>query len=40
VSNLSDLDPHPLAYAFFATHPGVTERLALAREWQRLRGSS
>jgi STE24 endopeptidase len=38
VSNLSDLDPHPLAYAFFATHPGVTERLALAREWQRLRG--
>jgi STE24 endopeptidase len=38
VANLSDLDPHPLAYAFFATHPGVTERLALAREWQRLRG--
>jgi len=37
VSNLSDLDPHPLAYAFFATHPGVAERLALAREWQRLR---
>ena len=38
-TNLSDLDPHPLAYAFFATHPGATERLALAREWQRLRGS-
>ena len=38
LSNLSDLDPHPLAYAFFATHPGVTERLALSREWQRLRG--
>ena len=37
LSNLSDLDPHPLAYAFFATHPGVVERLALAREWQRLR---
>ena len=37
VSNLSDLEPHPVAYAFFATHPGVTERLALAREWQRLR---
>jgi len=37
LSNLSDLDPHPLAYAFFATHPGVTERLALAREWERLR---
>ena len=37
LANLSDLEPHPLAYAFFATHPGVTERLALAREWQRLR---
>ncbi len=37
LANLSDLDPHPLAYAFFATHPGVTERLALAREWERLR---
>jgi len=37
VTNLSDLEPHPLAYAFFATHPGVTERLALAREWERLR---
>jgi STE24 endopeptidase len=38
VSNLSDLEPHPLAYAFFATHPGVTERIGLAREWERLRG--
>jgi STE24 endopeptidase len=38
-TNLSDLDPHPLATAFFATHPGATERLALAREWQRLRGA-
>ena len=37
LSNLSDLDPHPVAYAFFATHPGVTERLSLAREWERLR---
>jgi STE24 endopeptidase len=37
LSNLSDLDPHPLAYAFFATHPGVTERLSLAREWARRR---
>jgi len=37
VTNLSDLEPHPLAYALFATHPGVTERLALAREWERLR---
>lgn len=37
VTNVSDLEPHPLAYAMFATHPGVTERLALAREWERLR---
>ena len=37
LSNLSDLDPHPVAYALFATHPGVTERLRLAREWERLR---
>jgi len=37
LSNLSDLDPHPLAYAFFASHPSVTERLSLAREWERLR---
>ena len=37
LSNLADLEPHPLAYAFFATHPGATERLALAREWRRLR---
>ena len=38
LTNLSDLEPHPVAYAFFATHPGVTERLSLAREWERLRG--
>lgn len=37
LSNLSDLDPHPLAYALFATHPSVPERLSLARQWQRLR---
>ena len=37
LSNLADLKPNPLAYALFATHPGVTERLALAREWERLR---
>jgi len=36
-TNLSDLEPHPLHYAFFASHPGVTLRLALAREWERLR---
>jgi len=39
LTNLSDLDPNPVAYAFFATHPSVTERLSLAREWERLRGA-
>jgi STE24 endopeptidase len=37
-ANLSDLDPNPLAVALFATHPSTTQRLALAREWERLRG--
>lgn len=36
-TNLSDLDPNPVAYLLFATHPSTTERLALAREWERLR---
>jgi STE24 endopeptidase len=38
LTNLSDLDPHPLAHALFATHPSTTERLAMVREWERLRG--
>ena len=38
LTNLSDLEPHPLAYAFFATHPTTTQRIAFAREWERLRG--
>ena len=37
-ANLSDLDPNPLAYWLFATHPSTTQRIALAREWERLRG--
>lgn len=37
VTNLSDLDPNPLVYGFFATHPTGPERIALAREWERLR---
>ena len=40
LTNLSDLDPNPFAYAVFATHPSTTERLALAREWERLRGQA
>jgi STE24 endopeptidase len=37
LTNLSDLDPNPLAYALFSTHPSTTERLAMVREWDRLR---
>jgi STE24 endopeptidase len=37
VSNLSDLEPHPVAYAFFASHPSSPQRIALAREHERLR---
>lgn len=36
-TNLSDLDPNPLAYALFATHPSSPQRIALAREHERLR---
>ena len=31
LANLSDLDPNPLAYALFSTHPSTTERISLAR---------
>lgn len=37
-TNLSDLDPNPLAFLLFATHPSTTQRLALAREWERRHG--
>jgi len=33
VQNLSDLEPAPLAYALFSTHPSGPERIALARSW-------
>jgi STE24 endopeptidase len=36
--NLSDLDPSPLAYAMFATHPSAPQRIALARTWARVHG--
>ena len=36
-TNLSDLEPNRFAYLMFASHPSVTERIALAREWERLR---
>jgi STE24 endopeptidase len=38
LTNISDLDPHPLVVSLFATHPPATERIAMAREWERLRG--
>lgn len=37
-ANVSDLDPNPLAFLLFATHPSTTQRLALAREWERRHG--
>ncbi|HLZ38716.1 MAG TPA: M48 family metalloprotease [Mycobacteriales bacterium] len=36
--NLSDLDPSPLVYAMFATHPSAPQRIALARTWARVHG--
>jgi STE24 endopeptidase len=36
-TNLSDLEPHPLLYAFFATHPSAPERIAFARAWEQRR---
>ena len=33
VTNLADLDPNPVAYAWFASHPTSPERIALARAW-------
>ncbi|MGH3327028.1 MAG: M48 family metallopeptidase [Streptomycetales bacterium] len=38
VANLADLDPNPLAYGIFATHPTGPERIAIARDWARLHG--
>jgi STE24 endopeptidase len=35
-TNLADLDPGPLVYTLFFTHPSDPQRIALAREWQRL----
>ena len=39
LANLSDLDPNPVVYGLFATHPAVTERIALARDWARVAGA-
>ena len=36
-TNLSDLEPGPFVYNLFFTHPSGPQRIALAREWERLR---
>lgn len=38
LSSLSDLDPHPLVFGLFATHPTAPQRIALAREWAAVNG--
>jgi STE24 endopeptidase len=39
VTNLSDLSPHPLLYAWYFSHPTAPQRIALARDWQRHRAA-
>jgi STE24 endopeptidase len=34
--NLSDLDPSPLVFGMFASHPTTPQRIALARTWARV----
>jgi STE24 endopeptidase len=36
--NLADLDPNPVVYGLFATHPTPPERIAIARSWARQHG--
>jgi STE24 endopeptidase len=38
ITNLSDLDPPPLVFILFSTHPTAPQRIALARTWARLHG--
>jgi STE24 endopeptidase len=38
LANLSDLDPGPLVYGLFASHPTTPQRIGLARDWARLHG--
>jgi STE24 endopeptidase len=35
VVNLADVDPNPVEYTLFASHPSVVRRLAMARAWAR-----
>jgi STE24 endopeptidase len=36
VANLADLDPNPIVYGLFASHPTPPERIALARDWAKI----
>lgn len=38
LTNLSDLEPAPVIYGLFFTHPSSPERIALARTWARQHG--
>jgi len=40
LTNLSDLDPNPVLYAWFASHPTAPQRNALARSWAREHGDT
>ena len=35
ISGLDDLDPSPVLYALFFSHPSPVQRLAMARDWSR-----
>jgi Zn-dependent protease with chaperone function len=38
VTNLSDVDPSPLVFGLFSSHPTAPQRIAMARSWARMRG--
>lgn len=38
LTNLSDLNPNPVVYALFFTHPSSPQRIGLARDWEKLHG--
>jgi STE24 endopeptidase len=37
-TNLSDVDPSPLVFGMFSTHPTAPQRIALARNWAQVHG--
>jgi STE24 endopeptidase len=38
LTNLSGLQPNPLQYGLFSTHPSTPERIGLARDWAKQHG--